>query len=43
MKNVAAQVALQKVKKDKRGGAELGRGEPAVQKRRNQQQWQNQV
>ena len=32
MKNVAAQVALQKVWKDKRGIAELGKEEDAAQK-----------
>lgn len=30
MKDVAAQAALQKVKKDKRGRAELGRVEPVA-------------
>lgn len=32
MKNVAAQVALQKVKKDKRGRTELGRVKSVAQK-----------
>lgn len=42
MRNVAAQVALQRVKKEEGGGAELGRVEPVPRKDEDQGQNQSQ-